>query len=830
MGTIQTISNLFRLSCLLLCIHHFSSANLVLVFNDCSLEAQSFYCSVSFIDENKTNFTFINIEEEKNILSDINGPTKIYIKKNHIYKQKVFNDTNKSFFYTERINHDTLFNDIDHDINYNNFINDINNFIKRVCVAILQNFNWFYICIVVCLAANQRFLAVLLFGIFILTSPVQAVKFESCSTLGIGVSNITDCIGSTCTARFSTEGVGYLDDNYKTCIVLNEIKSGDNVTIIPTHNVTVQSLDASFKVPLTLKKVGAEISYTWNAYCENAIAFNNQEKCDRAVLQGNYSFTFCSIIRMYKRDGIPGHRDVAIKVGVYAKPRYFHYKIETDPITDIVMTHEYDNFTDAKLWNGISPLEFNLNNKIKLNVFNAKFDNTPNLGSNIVIDSWAPYDAYTIENINNVGEHKPELLDAVHFDVNGVLRFNLETFRTIFSYKMIKCDDYNTRVQVTANYADSDVTLENKRKSKEGLAHRYNGLRFYNEGAFRMNDEFSNAPEFTHVHMTTAPKADYSKLGPMNILKQVTALTTSGIPVNLALTNEMKCVYSFDEDSWQAMEITMLLKGCYGQNIYTYCAIALGQWWVRNGTAGNYAPWSNDTSITYCLVNERGDNINWNWNDLTNISATYRSSNSHLYIPFQNTGSYQYTLKAEYTGSFFSSQVCPDIQKVLDDPINRKIYIFAKSTCGNGPAIITTSSNQLLHSKAISLTAAYQNFTVDRIANVTGLVTVGLCGTDCFYKDIKAKPFPTVNPDDETEDADGNLGNTISDYINSDDWWDFGNLINNFAKLSPWHKFLAILYFLGIGIAAIIGLIILVVILREIIACWEGRELSLIHI
>lgn len=675
---------------------------------------------------------------------------------------------------------------------------------SRHSVSILQIVCYFLSSMLFCFPKSNQFYLILLFGVLcIFTVPAYGDTNEQCQTLGISISNITDCTGSVCTAHFSNTGVGVLDQNYFSCMTVQELVRDDNVTIIPTHNITVNVMDAEYKFPIELKKIGVEVSITYNSYCEKSLIGNTLANCDLAPLTGYFPINFCHITKQYQRDNVfPGWRDVAINIGLSVRPRFNHYLVTRSPALQSAVAFTHDNISDVKDWSLTAPIEFAVGNAIDLDLYSANYMPAPVFGKNLVLDTWAPYDLYEVTNINPVGEHKNELYDAIHYLPNGTLLYNIEKIKEALTVKLLKCEDAKTRVQVDLPYADTDVNLENQRLAKSGLRAQYPSMRFYNEGSYRFNDQYSSSTSFTHNVDTPSPSLEYPKTGPTSISNYTTALLKGGLPLSFGYTDSGTCIQSWGDDIWQTTPGTLFqMEACdNGTNYWIACHGSYLRW-VKGTDPNNINSWP--VGATIDLVAPNGECYAFEFSsNPRNFTDIYGVGDNHLIFPFEEPGSYQFSLKGSFTGTFFTAKICPEIIKVQDNSTLRKIYLTVKSTCGNGNAIIGSSNSLSFKSKSIQLTDTAQVFSFDRIGNISGPITISVCSPDCVYKTIKLKTFPTNIVVDEVEEDDTEA--TPQFHLDTQNFWHPGNFLGGFGNFSIGHKILAVLYMIGYVILCLI--------------------------
>lgn len=683
--------------------------------------------------------------------------------------------------------------------------------------SILQITSYIIGSFLLCFSKFNKFSAILLFGILCICAvPANGTKVEQCQTLGISVSNITDCTGSVCTAHFSNSGVGVLDQNYLSCMTVQELVRDDNVTIIPTHNISVNVMDAEYKFPIELKKIGVEVDVTYNAYCEKSIIGNSLADCSLAPLTGYFPINFCQIVRQYQRDNvIPGWRDVAVNIGLSVRPRFNHYLVTRSPVLQSAVAFTHDNISDVKDWSLTSPIEFTVGNSIDLDLYSANYMQSPAFGKNLVLDTWVPYDLYEVTNINPVGEHKNELYDAIHYSPNGTLMYNVDKIREAITIKLLKCEDANTRIQLTYPYADLDVNLENQRLAKTGLRSQFPSMRFYNEGSYKFNDQYSSSTSFTHCVDSPSPSLEYPKTGPSSIQNYTTVLIKGGLPLSFGYTDNGVCIQSWGDGNWQSSPGTLYqLEACLNGTNYWIACHASSLTWLKGVDANTIVSWNPGVSID--VVAPNGECYSFNFNtEPRNFTSIYGIGDNHLIFPFEEPGSYQFSLKGSFTGTFFTAKICPEIVKIQDNSTLRKIYITVRSTCGNGNAIVGSSNNLAFKSKSIQLTDAAQTFSFDRIGNISGPITINICSPDCVYKTVKLKTFPTNVVVDEVQEDD--TEETPQFHLDTQNFWHPGNFLSGFGGFSIGHKILAVLYMIGYIILCIVIVILVVWILFKII-------------
>lgn len=663
---------------------------------------------------------------------------------------------------------------------------------------------------------SQLYIVLLCGVLSIFTVPCLAGPTQICKSIGLGVSNVTDCVGDTCTARFASSGVGILDENFASCITIQNITTVANTTIIPTHNISFNVMDAEYKFPLELKKVGAEIKLTYNAYCEKSLIGNKLTDCSLAPLTGYYPINFCHIDRQYQRDSLfNGWRDVAVRIGLTVTPRYYHYKVPRGPTLQSAVAFTYDNVSDVKDWSLVAPLTVNIGSKLEINLYSPTYMQQPVIGSDLVLDSWAPYDLYEITNINNVGEHKNDLYDAIHFHGNGTLLYDIVKLRQLLTVKLLKCEDADTRVQVSLPYADLDVALENKRLAKEGLRSKYPSMKFYNEDEYRMNDEYSSNVGFSHLSATATSAVDYQKTGPSAIGNYTTILLSSGMPISIGYSPNRACIISFSEGSWTSIPgvIYKVKDGTYNGSAWIGCS-SNDMLWIYGLTSGTLNAWPIDEYRNF--TNVYGEKFVFSWLSI-NISTAYTTSDSHLIFPFEEPGSFQYTIKGQVIGKFFTNEVCPEISKVVDNSTERRIYLTARSTCGAGNTILTTSNSLAFVSKSVQLSDAPQTYLIDRISNMSGPVLIGLSSLQEVKKTIKLKYFPTNDVVDETVADD--VDEEPQFHLDTTNYWNPHSFLSGFSGFHIGHKIFAVLYMIAYVALGIVVVSVLAWVVYKIL-CW----------
>lgn len=661
---------------------------------------------------------------------------------------------------------------------------------------------------------------------------ITNAETDGCYTIPISVSNLTNCDQFGCTALFTANiNLLYLESSHS-CVLFT---MGNSSTIkTSTVRVDLAIARAEWEPSLTLLYGTDDDKPSYNTWCDASEKPGSLNKCTSesscADLPeiGDASFCVC------KRSAASDKHWYSINPGTYVCNNicfqmHYRYKVFQigQPVVSYTLMTAVDR-ADPKVinWDGLGSPVVRSDN-VTVTILNAHTPPTPALGKYAIFDRRVPFDVYFSDDVNPPGQYDPSKIGWMQIPVSGGgFKKNDALIRNFISAKVEDC--HKDRATVTFSGFNIATFLENKRLAKDSLRQKFPEAHFYDQNVYFLNDQQSSLFR-TASHLVNDINFDYEvpasggfekSLG--YFIKFDSELTgtdeeSSVNPYIFIRAEPANCIFGPDSESgFLTTNMTIHAYDCQNNVITIMCFVDArfpGVFGDRHGWAKAH---ENGTIDTHIFSAKGADDSCLSLNTVTYAQSFPPQIKEHsLHIPFPRGVQLTAQIAGKFTGiEFLSSKVCPDIQYCSTN--DTYITLYARSTCGNGDAMVVSSDPASVISQSASLLTIYQPVYVARYINMTGNVTFGLCWKDtCKYCNTKLNYQKTVN----FEEFDPNLDDDDTPVDEELHYNPFSGVNFKFPSGLSWIDkmriiFLRIAYYTALTLGAIIVLILVFWILK----------------
>lgn len=661
----------------------------------------------------------------------------------------------------------------------------------------------------------------LIFFVILLSYGTSSSFALTCSTITNAISNITDCVGGTCTVHYSTLITADLSDGYSSCINFAAIKEG-NTTLLPQTNFNLTIVQAGHDIPLELQYVTGEPAIIFDSYCDCDLLVPTND-CDDMGFEIAPKLSVCRLSSQYIRNCfIHTVYSYAQKIGIDIDPRYKVF-LARNPTLEVNLHYDYDDLSGGVVWNAMTPTHVPISAEIGFDLLSSSHESAPNIPKYLALDMLVPYDLYDATTFNMAGEYSSSKPGSIYWLPDGTFKSKIENFADKWQAVLHKCAKEHTFSTLELNVPRVDDILENFRLSNTSVRNSYPNVLYFDYNTYYESNFW------THTTINPSHIISTKQTGTTSTMNNyILALNANGFLTQVGNINTI-CYFG---DLQTPVNSQFTIMNCDGSLKIIKC----------DGSSG----WSWYKAESSAWVTTYGTYMDWQGNCRNTTFGQFPAfvpinDDSHaLFIPFTTVGSFDYRVYGKLPGISFTTQLCPDILSAKDDPVNHAINLTARSTCGSGNALIMSNDSLSHSSNLISLTGQYSVTYIPRNANMSGVVSIGICSFEnCKYINVKLGYFPYVAPVDDNGDNGVPNPNQNDDEDDKKEpsffgsWSDFwSNVADAFHwKFTSWRSIIFKVFTLLIVAALIVaGIFLSYFLLKKIISyCLMKKKATKLH-